>query len=56
MQWEVHDCNAKAMRLYERVGGKYFKEWLSIRMDKANLARFAAEQADTTMSCSTKSR
>ena len=47
MQWQVLDWNTEAMRLYERVGGKFLKEWLTIRMDQPTLAKFAAGQVDS---------
>ena len=42
MQWQVFDWNTEALKLYERTGGKCLREWLTIRMDKLALAKFAA--------------
>ena len=48
MQWQVLDWNTEALRLYEKLGGKYLPEWFTIRMDRPTLAKFAAGQADTS--------
>lgn len=42
MVWQVLDWNTKATELYERLGGSVLKEWLTIRMCKDNLQKFAA--------------
>ncbi|XP_064391000.1 thialysine N-epsilon-acetyltransferase-like [Halichondria panicea] len=40
MVWQVLDSNTKAFDLYERIGGKCLREWLTIRMDKKEMEKF----------------
>ncbi|XP_064390999.1 thialysine N-epsilon-acetyltransferase-like isoform X2 [Halichondria panicea] len=40
MVWQVLDSNTKAFDLYERIGGKCLREWLTIRMDKKGMENF----------------
>ena len=42
LQWQVLDWNTRAADLYERIGGKCLKEWLTIRMTQPELGAFAA--------------
>ena len=42
MQWQVLDWNTRAADLYERIGGKILKEWLTIRMTQPILEKFAS--------------
>ncbi len=41
MVWQCLDWNTEAMKLYERVGGKCVKEWLTVRMYKPEILAFA---------------
>ena len=44
MVWQVLDWNTKALELYERIGGKWLKEWLTVRMEKSEIANFASSE------------
>ena len=41
MAWQVLDWNTKAMDLYKRLGGEHMEEWLTVRMSKDTLTKFA---------------
>ncbi|XP_064391035.1 thialysine N-epsilon-acetyltransferase-like [Halichondria panicea] len=42
MVWQVLNWNTKALDLYERIGGKCLREWLTIRMDKKRMEEFVS--------------
>ena len=42
MQWQVLDWNTRATDLYERIGGKIQREWLTIKMAPPELGKFAS--------------
>ena len=42
MVWQVLDWNTRAAKLYERIGGKIVKEWLTVRMIQPELGKFAS--------------
>ena len=42
MQWQVLDWNTKALDLYERLSGECVREWLTVRMYRPNLLKFAS--------------
>ena len=44
--WQVLDWNTKAIELYERIGGKCLKEWITVRMDKDGIEGFSNSVED----------
>jgi len=40
MIWEVLDRNARAIELYQRMGGTVNKEWLPVQMNKKSIQEF----------------
>lgn len=42
MQWQVLDWNTRAADLYERLGAKILREWLTIRLTPPELGKFAS--------------
>jgi len=44
MTWQCLDSNTRAMDLYERIGGKCLKEWLTVRMNKDQLEDFISSE------------
>ena len=47
MIWQVLDWNTRATELYQRLGGKVLKEWLTVRMTQPELGKFASGQTTT---------
>lgn len=43
MMWIVLDWNSRAIDFYERIGASVEKEWLTVKMEAAALAKFASE-------------
>ena len=48
MIWQVLDWNTRAAELYERIGGKFLREWLTIRMTQPELGKFASGETVTS--------
>jgi len=45
-QWQVLDWNEPAIRFYEAMGARVLREWLTVRIDGADLARLAEAEVD----------
>ena len=48
MQWQVLDWNTRAKDLYERIGGEVLPEWLTMRMTRPQLEKFAEGEISLT--------
>lgn len=42
MEWQALDWNINAIQFYERMGGRHLKEWISFRMDEADISELAS--------------
>ena len=43
MMWIVLDWNSRAIDFYERIGASIEREWLTVKMEKAVLTKFASD-------------
>jgi hypothetical protein len=43
MMWIVLDWNSRAIDFYERIGAAIEREWLTVKMERAALKKFATD-------------
>jgi hypothetical protein len=43
MMWIVLDWNSRAIDFYERIGAAIEREWLTVKMERATLKKFATD-------------
>ena len=42
MKWQVMGWNTKAVRFYERIGGEFKKDWLTVKLSEPGLGKLAS--------------